>query len=72
LFHLSSHFKDVPGRKGGGEEFANPFRRLGQFVHRDERGKKSEPALLHLPPKLLRGLLKLVVEIAAQHGSIQI
>jgi hypothetical protein len=31
-----------------------------------------ETALLHLPPKLSCGILKLVVEVAAQHGSIKV
>jgi hypothetical protein len=72
LFHLLRNLKDIPRVKGSGKEFTDPLRRFGQFVHRYNRREKSETALLHLPPKLLRSRLKLVVEVAAQHGSIKV
>ena len=45
---------------------------MGQFFGGDQRGEEAPLARLHLPPKLLGGVFPFVVEVAAEHGGIEV
>jgi len=72
LIHFLGDIEDVLGSEGTLEQVANALGCLGQFFGGDQRGEEAPLARLHLPPKLLGGVFLFVVEVAAEHGGIEV
>src|SRR6266853_1278226 len=72
LIHFLGEIEDVFGSKGTLEQVADALGCRSQFLGCDQRSKEAPLARLHLPPKLLGGAVPFVVEVATEHGGIEV
>ena len=72
LFHFRRKLQERAGIEGFSEQVANALGSTDEFINEDGRGDEALVSGLHLPPKLNRGFLPLVVEVATQNGGIEV